>query len=248
MNYAEVMAILEAAGSAQARKIYGKHGVTMPMFGVSFSALRPLAKKLKKDHSLSLQLWDSGNFDARLLALIVVDVAALDAATIDKWSAGLGSYMLADGFAGVVAQTAFAKEKFLQWQNHPNEWVQTAAWSILGNLAGQPENGLPDSFFTAHLATIQRDIHQRPNRARYNMNGAVIAIGTRNPALEAQAIAAAKVIGVVDVDHGDTNCETPDAASYIQKTLEYRQKKAAEAVEKAAKKPAKKPAKKAVPA
>jgi 3-methyladenine DNA glycosylase AlkD len=248
MNYAEVMATLEAAGSAQTRKTYSKHGATMPMFGVNFSVLRPLAKKLKKDHPLALQLWDSGNFDARQLALMVVDVAALDAATIDKWVSSLSDYGLADAFGGIVAQTAFAKEKFLQWQDHPNEWVQTAAWNILGGLAGQPENGLPDSFFTAHLATIQRDIHQRPNRVRYNMNSAVIAIGTRNPALQAQAIAAAKVIGVVDVDHGDTNCETPNTASYIEKTLDYRQKKAAEAAEKAAKKPAKKAAKKAVPA
>jgi hypothetical protein len=49
------------------------------------------------------------------------------------------------------------------------------------------------------------------------MNGALIAIGLRNPRLEKKAVAAAKRIGKVEVDHGETSCETPDAAAYIAK-------------------------------
>jgi hypothetical protein len=47
------------------------------------------------------------------------------------------------------------------------------------------------------------------------MNNALIAIGSRNAALESQAIAAAGRIGKVTVDHGVTDCKTPDAATYI---------------------------------
>ncbi len=36
MSFAEAMSALEAAGSAQTRKTYGRHGITGPMFGVSF--------------------------------------------------------------------------------------------------------------------------------------------------------------------------------------------------------------------
>ncbi|MEI9813219.1 MAG: hypothetical protein WDO18_11445 [Acidobacteriota bacterium] len=57
------------------------------------------------------------------------------------------------------------------------------------------------------------------NYVRYGMNQAVIAIGVRNPHLTEMALAAAKRIGKVQVDHGDTACQTPDAAAYIQKTL-----------------------------
>jgi hypothetical protein len=45
----------------------------------------------------------------------------------------------------------------------------------------------------------------------------VIAIGCRSPALRKAALAAAKRIGKVDVDQGDTACKTPDAAGYIEK-------------------------------
>jgi hypothetical protein len=49
------------------------------------------------------------------------------------------------------------------------------------------------------------------------MNNALIAIGTRNAKVEKKALEAAKMIGKVEVDHGETGCKTPDAAEYIKK-------------------------------
>ena len=51
----------------------------------------------------------------------------------------------------------------------------------------------------------------------------------RHDKLSKKAIAAAKKIGKVEVDHGDTGCKTPDAESYIVKTLAYNKKKSAKA-------------------
>jgi len=66
----------------------------------------------------------------------------------------------------------------------------------------------------AYLMIIERDIHAQKNRLKEAMNGALIAIGSRNSTLEAQALAAAARIGKVTVDHGETDCKTPDAAAY----------------------------------
>ena len=57
---------------------------------------------------------------------------------------------------------------------------------------------------------------------------AVIMIGCRNGALRKAATAAAKRIGKVEIDHGDTDCKTPDAAQYIEKTWAYATSKKAE--------------------
>ena len=51
------------------------------------------------------------------------------------------------------------------------------------------------------------------------MNSALISIGVRNSKLERKALAAAKRIGKVEVDHGETSCKTPDATAYIKKTV-----------------------------
>jgi len=59
----------------------------------------------------------------------------------------------------------------------------------------------------------------------YQMNGALISIGGSMPALQKKALAAAARIGKVEVDHGDTDCKTPDAADYIRKMAERRSAK-----------------------
>jgi hypothetical protein len=98
---------------------------------------------------------------------------------------------------------------------------------------------LEDSFFAPHVATIEKQIHRAPNWVRDAMNRALIAIGARSDGLAALAVAAAKRIGPLDIDYGDTDCKTPDAASYIVKARAHQAKKAAK------KAPARKVAKKA---
>ena len=77
-NFSAVMAQLAAAGTAQNRKVYARHGAAEPMFGVSYAELGRIAKPIKTNHALAVELWDSGNHDARVLALRVADPAALD--------------------------------------------------------------------------------------------------------------------------------------------------------------------------
>jgi 3-methyladenine DNA glycosylase AlkD len=74
------------AGTAQNRKIYAKHGAHDPMFGVPWSHLRILAKRSKKDHELALKLWDSGNYDARILATMIANPDRLTLKQVDRWA------------------------------------------------------------------------------------------------------------------------------------------------------------------
>ena len=77
---------------------------------------------------------------------------------------------------------------------------------------------------------------QLDGAAPVKMIMAVINIGLRSPLLEKTAVAAAKRIGPVEVDHGDTSCQTPDPIAYIAKTKAYRAKKTKEREAKAKKK------------
>ena len=86
LSLEDAMAALEKAGTAQARKIYARHGAPEPMFGVSFADLKALMKRIGVDHDLALGLWNTGNFDARNLALKVVDPLAMSATELDRWA------------------------------------------------------------------------------------------------------------------------------------------------------------------
>jgi 3-methyladenine DNA glycosylase AlkD len=223
MNFEEVMQQLEAAGSEQTRKTYARHGIKNEMFGVSYATLGALTKKLKVNQELALQLWASGNHDAQTLATMIADPKLMSPGLLEDWAKSLINYPISDAFAKLAARTPVAQKKFEKWMDARNELISHTGWLMLAQAAGNAE--LPDSYFENHLATIERDIHSRPNRVRYAMNSALIAIGGRNGKLQKKALAAAKKIGKVEVDHGDTNCKTPDATAYILKMAAHLEKK-----------------------
>ena len=232
MTKREVMKELKAMGTEQNRKTYARHGVEGPMYGVSYANLTKLKKQIKRDHKLAVSLWDTGNFDARVLATMIADPEQMKSAQLDTWSRELTNYGLMDAFAGLVKQTPFAYKKMEKWTKSKKEFIGASGWQILSHLS-QFDDDLPDKFFEDYIKTIERDIHSSKNRVRYSMNSALIGIGMRSPGLQKKATAAAKRIGTVEVDHGDTGCKTPDAVSYIKKGVEHKRAKAARHAAKA---------------
>jgi 3-methyladenine DNA glycosylase AlkD len=218
MELKRVLAALEAAGTAQNRKVYRRHGVSDPLYGVSYATQGRLAKQNMHDTRLAIGLWDSGNHDARVLASMIADPRQIRSSRLDEWVRDLNSYVLTDAFSDLVGHSPFAKTKMRRWTRSSKEFVSAAGWNVLARLARQdPE--LTDKELEGYLATIEAEIHCRKNRARHSMNSALIAIGIRNTKLERKALAAAGRIGKVEVDHGETSCKTPDASAYIKKAV-----------------------------
>jgi 3-methyladenine DNA glycosylase AlkD len=230
MTRDEVMGRLEALGTAQARKTYARHGAGETMFGVSFANLYKLQKQIRKDHALARQLWKTRNLDAQWLATMIADPGEIDSREADDWAKdsqhhgdGMGSFL-----ADLVARSECADEKMRAWTKAKDEFTRAAGYYLLASRVKNGDETLSDKACARFLSTIEREIHGSPNRARYSMNTALIAIGTYRRALTAEALRAAKRIGKVDVDHGNTECKTPDAAPYIKKAVA--RKKAAKGV------------------
>ncbi len=216
MNLQETLDTLRTLGTESFRKTYRRHGAAEDVYGVSSAELGKLKKKIKVDHELAEGLWASGNHDARMLAAMIADPARLDQKTLDAWAAGLRNYVESDALGTLAASVPHAREVMTHWMASDDEWTAAAGWHVFSYVARQ-DDGVPDEYYERYLATIERDLPASPNRVRHKMNGALISIGLRNPALEAKALAAAARIGKVEVDHGDTDCKTPDAAQYIAK-------------------------------
>jgi 3-methyladenine DNA glycosylase AlkD len=217
MTLAQAMSALEKAGSAQTRKTYARHGAVGPMFGVSFATLKELTKRIDVDHELALALWDTGNLDARNLAVKVVDPERMTAADLDRWARESFASRTCGTYVGMVAaEGPHARKKAERWLAAKQENVRCAGWSLVAHLA-QRDASTPDDFFEPLLAAIERGIDGAPNAERGNMNLALIAIGCRSAALRKAAVATAKRIGKVEIDHGDTSCKTPDAVATLEK-------------------------------
>lgn len=222
MTLAQTLAALARAGTAQNRKVYARHGVRGDQHGVSYAELKKLKKTIGTDHALACTLWATGNHDARILATMVADPAALGSRELDAWVRDLDNYVVTDAFSHLVARSPHALRKFSSWRNRKAEHVAACAWNILGLLAQAEASKLDEAWLREQLQVIEAEIHARPNRTRHSMNQALIGIGVRGGTLQKAALAAAKRIGRVDVDHGETGCKTPDATAYIGRTVAYR--------------------------
>ena len=233
----EVMARLEAVGTAQNRKVYARHGAAEPMFGVSYAELGKIAKKIKTDHDLARRLWDSGNHDARVLALRVADPAAMDVPLAGRWLRDVDNYILAEGLGGLCSQSPHARALSDAWRDSPAEWTASTGWFIVTCTAEDPDAWSVQEL-RGLLRQIEGEIGERPNRVRHEMNGALIVIALRDGNLRRSVLAATNRIGPVKVDHGQTGCKTPEVAPYVERTLAHRAAKAARKAERAAKRKA----------
>ena len=225
-NFSAVMAQLEAAGTAQNRKVYARHGAAEPMFGVSYAELGRITKPLRTDHALAVELWDSGNHDARVLALRVADPAVLAGPLAGRWLRDVDNYILAEGLGGLCAQSPHAREMSDAWRDRSGEWEASTGWFIVTCTAEDPGVWSIEEL-RGLLGQIEAEIGERPNRVRHEMNGALIVMALRDGNLRRSVLAAARRVGPVKVDHGQTGCKTPEVAPYVERTLAHRAAKAA---------------------
>ncbi|MCE2753398.1 MAG: DNA alkylation repair protein [Pirellula sp.] len=217
MSLSEVMAILEKLGTEQTRKTWARHGAKGPMFGVLFGELFKLMKRIDVDHELARELWATGNVDARNLAMKIADPMAMTPSELDRWAIENPLRMCNLYIATLAAEGPHARSKLHEWMNSSNESLLASGWTLLGRLSDLDES-FPEDQLLSGIESIEKSIHSAPNDVKSDMNRTLITIGGRSSATRKAVLAAAKRIGEVTVDHGQTACKTPDVAQAVEKS------------------------------
>ncbi|MCC7170774.1 MAG: DNA alkylation repair protein [Planctomycetes bacterium] len=215
MDAKQVIESLRAKGKATTAAIYRRHGATGEVLGVSYADMGALVKKLGTNHELALELWKSGVHEARIVALKIADGAALTRTQVEAWIKDSTNHVLGDAISEAAAKTKDAATLARSWMEAKSDAVSSTGWTLMARLATAGQISVTDA--AKFLDRVRATIHSAQNRTRHAMNSVMIAIGGSMAQLRAQALVAAKAVGRVDVDHGDTACETPDAHAYIQK-------------------------------
>ena len=221
MQIAELMKKLESLGSEQTKKTLLKHGAKEPFFGVKVGDLKPLQKAIKKDHSLSLQLFATGNGDAQYLAGLIADETKMSKKELTDWANTASWHMISENtVAWIAAESKYGWELALQWITSGKEPVAACGWATLASIVAiQPDSMLDIKKLEELMTLVVKNIHSAPNRVRSAMNKFIISTGSYVSALTAKAIQVANKIGAVTIDVGDTACKVPDAAEYINKAI-----------------------------
>lgn len=216
---AQVMKELKSKGSEQTRKTFARHNAPSDMFGVKVGDLKVIAKKIKGNQELACELYDTGNADAQYLAGIVADGSQMNKRQLQSWAKNASWHMVAEySVPGVACESPHARDLAVKWIDAKNESVASCGWcTYSGVVAVNPDGEVELGEVKELLNRVVNEIDDAPNRVRYTMNGFVISVGTYVRPLLRQAKAAAKKIGKVSVDMGDTACKVPLAAEYIEK-------------------------------
>jgi 3-methyladenine DNA glycosylase AlkD len=171
----------------------GRFGINIDRaFGVSIAAIRPLARRYRRNHELAAALWASGFHEARLLACFVDDPRQVTSKQMDSWAADFDSWDLCDqACLKLFAKTPFVDEKIPRWAKDEREFVRRAGFALLAAHAVHGKD-VPDSVFRAHLSLIENASTDDRNFVRKAVNWALRQIGKRSASLHKPALALAK--------------------------------------------------------
>ncbi len=218
---ASIMATLKSKGKEQTRKIYARHGMDPKrVLGVSVADLKAIAKTIKGQQDLARELYETGVMDAMYLAGIVADGAKLTSAQLNDWlNRAEGLQMVSEyTVPWLTVENAQARALALKWIRSKKEHVSAAGWCTYGGLlALKPDTELDLAEVEDLLSSVVKQILKAQNRVRQTMNLYVISVGGYVKPLLGKAKAAARQIGEVTVDMGETACKVPDALAYIEK-------------------------------
>lgn len=199
MTAREIVAELESLANPANVAGMARYGINPAnTLGVSIPALRGMAKRIGKDHTLALELWKTGIHEARILAGLVDEPARVTEAQLERWAKDFNSWDVCDGLcSNLFDRTPFAYAKAAVWSARPEEFVKRAGFVLMAALAVHDKKA-PVSRFREFLPLIEREAVDERNFVKKAANWALRQIGKRNRALNRDAIAAAKRIRNID--------------------------------------------------
>jgi 3-methyladenine DNA glycosylase AlkD len=160
--------------------------------GVSVANVRVLARRLGRNHELAAALWDTGVYEARMLTSFVDEPGRVTPAQMDRWCRDFDNWAICDTLCfHLFDRTPYAWQKVAQWCNREEEFVKRAAFALLWGLSVHDKQAA-DAPFAEALRFIERGAPDERNFVKKAVNMALRAIGKRNPALNAAAVAVAQ--------------------------------------------------------
>ncbi|WP_026565356.1 DNA alkylation repair protein [Bacillus sp. UNC41MFS5] len=222
MDFELVMQELEALGKERTKKTYISNGAHETLFGVATGAMKPLAKKIKKNQPLADQLYATGNYDAMYFAGIIADPMIMTEADFERWINGAYFYMLSDYVVAVtLAETDIAQDVADKWIASGEELRMSAGWScycwLLGN---RKDSEFSESKIAGMLNQVKNTIHDAPDRTKSAMNNFMYTVGISYVPLHDKAVETAKAVGPVEIKRDKKKSSILLAAENIQKEID----------------------------
>lgn len=213
MTLKETLKQLKALGNEKVRAQNAKGGAGDNQFGVNLGDIRVLAKKIRTNHALALELWDTGNVDAQFLAALLIEPKKLSAEAMDQMVRSITFVRVADWLNSYVVAKHPDKEALRgDWLAADDRWAARAGWHLTAERVAKNPQGLD---LSALLDRLELEMAGAEPEVQWTMNNTLATIGIHAPKLRKRAIAIGEKLGVYRDYPVSKGCTSPFAPIWI---------------------------------
>jgi len=207
---AEVMAELANLADPRILEVNLRHGDD---HAVNLTKLRAVAKRLKTQQPLAVELWDTGDTAARLLAILICRPKTFELDELDSMLRVASAPKVQDWLVNyVVKQNPRVEELRLLWFADPDPIVASAGWALTSDRVVKRPEGLDLSRL---LDTIEARMKTAPDRLQWAMNTCLAQIGIAHPEQRERAVAIGERLEVLKDYPTPPDCTSPFAPVWI---------------------------------
>lgn len=190
----------EKAGADTLEAMTTRYGIhTEKAMGVPMRDMKALAKRLGTNHDLAIELWNTGWYEARIVASMVDDPEAVTSEQMEAWVEEFDNWAVVDTVCfNLFDRTPHAWEKVGEWAMGNEEFVKRAAFALLWSLAAHDSRS-QDGRFLHGLTLIESEAGDGRHLVDKAIGMALRAIGKRRTSLLPEALAVAERLAASDI-------------------------------------------------
>jgi 3-methyladenine DNA glycosylase AlkD len=217
MNLKEALTQLKSLGNESVRARNARDGVGKKQYGVQMGDIRKLAAKIKANHELGLALWETENYDARLLAILLIAPKELSSTELERMVKSATFPWLAEWLNSYVVKQHPDKEALrVKWMKAKDPWAARAGWNLTAERVVRSPDGLD---LSALLDRIESEMGKATPAAQWTMNSCLAQIGITSPARRKRALAIGESLGIYRDYPVSKGCTSPFAPIWIKEMV-----------------------------
>ena len=166
--------------------------------GVSVADMRLIVKGIGKNHSVALDLWNTGLAEGKIVASMIDEPEKLTESQMDEWVMGFDSWDVCDQVCmNLFEKSTLAWKKIADWSERDETFVRRAAFALIACLAWHSKKSRDEDFIRV-FPTLKKAATDERNYVKKAVNWALRNIGKRNLNLNKAAIVLAKELSQID--------------------------------------------------
>ena len=217
MKVSEILEHFEALGNEKVRVHNVKYGAGENQFGVKMGDIRALAKKIKTNHKLALELWETGNVEARFLAVLIINPKELSAVEVDRLVRSEKFTHVSDWLVSYILKVHPDREELrTKWMTDKDPMAARAGWSLTADRVAKNPDGLD---LSGLLDRIEAEMGTAASEVQWTMNFTLAQIGIAFPTLRSRALAIGEKLGIYRDYPVSKGCTSPFAPIWINEMV-----------------------------